>query len=43
MPLIFELLQQLAKKNQLDDLFKDAVAKKKEKDEAEKNKDKDMK
>ena len=39
-PLIFELLQQLAKKNQLDDLFKDAVAKKKEKDEAEKNKTK---
>jgi len=33
------LLQQLAKKNLLGDLFKDAVEKKKEKDKAEKEKE----
>ena len=42
MPLIFELLQQLAKKNQLEGLMKDAVEKKKAKKEAEKNKDVQM-
>jgi len=43
-PLIFELLQQLAKKNMLDDMFKDAIkvkkeklADKKKKEEEEKN------
>ena len=39
MPLIFELLQQLGKKNLLGDLFKDAVEKKKEKDKQEKEKE----
>ena len=37
-PLIFDLLTQLAKKNLLGDLFKDAVEKKKEKDKLEKEK-----
>jgi len=32
-PLIFEILQQLAKKNMLDQLFKDATEKKKKKHE----------
>jgi ubiquitin carboxyl-terminal hydrolase L5 len=36
-PLIFDLLTHLAKKNLLGDLFKDAVERKKEKDEKEKN------
>lgn len=39
-PLIFELLQQMGKKQMLDNLFKDAVQKKKEKQE-ESKKDKD--
>jgi hypothetical protein len=35
-PFIFELLQQLAKKNMLEGLFKDAVEAKKKKAEASK-------
>ena len=35
-PMIFELLQQLAKKNMLDQLFKEAVEQKKKKQEEKK-------
>ena len=38
MPMFFELLQQLAKKNMLDGLFKDATEKKKAKIEAKQKK-----
>ena len=42
-PLIFELLQQLAKKNMLDDMFKDAIKVKKEKLAAKKKKEEEEK
>ena len=37
MPFIFELIQQLAKKNMLEGLFKEALEKKKKKQEDKKN------
>mmetsp|Transcript_24552 Transcript_24552/g.24146 ORF Transcript_24552/g.24146 Transcript_24552/m.24146 type:complete len:86 (+) Transcript_24552:860-1117(+) len=42
-PFIFELLQQLARKNMLDGMFKEAVEKKKKKlEDKEKEKEKDQ-